>query len=181
MKRGDITVQTGIAGCIDVETTGLDPHFDEVVELAIVLFSYCPESITGIVDTYSGLREPRVPISLEAYGAHGLSEQELKGKRLDYTIIETMLKQADFLVSHNAEFDRSFTSAIFPGVNEKHWYCSMSGINWSGGKSLQKLLSVNSIDPGKAHRALYDAQAVINLLSHRANSGRTYFAEMVRS
>ncbi len=174
-------MQTGLAGCIDVETSGLNPQYDEVVELAIVLFSYCPESITGIVDTYSGLREPGVPISMDAYSAHGLSGEHLKGKRLDETRIEAMIKQADFLVAHNAIFDRSFTSTIFHFAARKQWYCSMSGINWNGGKSLQKLLADHSIDPGRAHRALYDARAVINLLSHRASSGRTYFAEMIKS
>jgi len=176
----DVRVQKGIAGCIDVETTGLDPHYDEVVELAIVLFSYCPENITGIVGTYSGLREPGVPISDSAYSAHGLNESELKGKRLDEQRIEAMLRKVDFLVSHNAGFDRAFASRIFPFLVGTHWYCSMSGINWSGGKSLQKLLADHGIDLGLSHRALYDALAVINLLSHRANSGRTYFAEMIR-
>jgi DNA polymerase III subunit epsilon len=174
-------MQTGIAGCIDVETTGLNPQHDEVVEMAIVLFSYCPDSITGIVDTYSGLREPRVPISESAYSAHGLSGNDLKDKRLDEQRVETMIRQADFLVSHNTEFDRSFTLTIFPFTAGKQWYCSMSGINWSGGKSLQKLLADHSIDPGLAHRALDDARAVISLLSHRASSGRTYFAEMIGS
>ncbi len=174
-----MAMQAGIAGCIDVETTGLNPQHDEVVELAIVLFSYCPESITGIIDTYSGLREPRVSISESAFGAHGLSGNELKGKRLNEPKIETMIRQSDFLVSHNAEFDRSFTTTIFPVATRKKWYCSMSGINWRGGKSLQKLLAQHSIDPGRAHRALDDARAVVSLLSHRANSGGTYFAEMI--
>ena len=174
-------MQTGIACCIDVETTGLNPQYDEVIELGIVLFSYCPESITGIVGTYSGLREPGVPINKSAYSAHGLSSNELKGKRLDEKRIEVMLTQADFLVSHNAEFDRNFALVIFPDVTEKHWYCSMSGIKWCGSKSLQKLLAEHSIDPGRSHRALHDARAVVKLLNHRANSGRTYFAEMIGS
>ena len=173
-------MQKGFGGCIDVETTGLDPQYDEVVELAVVLFSYWHNSITGIIDIYSGLREPVVPINASAYSAHGLSMNELKGMRLDEKRIETMIRQADFLVSHNAEFDRSFTSIIFPLVAEKYWYCSMADINWSGGKSLQKLLADHKIYSDQPHRALCDAQAVINLLSHQASTGRTYFAEMIR-
>ena len=162
-----------------METTGLDPQYDEVVELAIVLFSYCPENITGIVDTYSGFREPGVPISETAHSAHGLSRSELKVKHLDEQRIEAMIKKSDFLVSHNAKFDRSFISNILPYVLEKMWYCSMTDINWSGAKSLQKLLADHSIDPGQPHRALPDARAVISLLSLHASNGKTYFSEML--
>ncbi len=173
-------MQKGIGGCIDVETTGLDPQHDEVVELAVVLFSYCHNGITGIVDIYSGLREPAVPINASAYSAHGLSMNELKGERLDEKRIEAMIRQADFLVSHNAEFDRSFTSIIFHYAAGKYWYCSMSDINWSGGKSIQKLLADHNIYSDQSHRALCDAIAVINLLSLQASSENTYFAEMIR-
>ena len=72
-----------MALCIDVETAGLDPHYDQEGELAIVLISYRSESITGIFDTYSEHMEPSVPITETAYSALGLSENELKGKHLD--------------------------------------------------------------------------------------------------
>ncbi len=170
----------GIAGCIDVETTGLNPHKDEIVELAMVLFRYEDRGITGIIDSYSGLREPNCPISREAYRAHRLSSKMLKGHRLDTQKINNMITQADFLVAHNATFDRSFIKAILPSLNGKRWYCSMSGIKWSGGKSLQRLLSAHGIKVVQANRALDDVHGVISLLSTCNGNGKTYFAEMLQ-
>ncbi len=173
-------MQTGIAGCIDVETTGLSSHKDEIVELALVLFRYDDLCITGIVDSYSSLREPSCPISREAYKAHGLSKQKLKGKRLDEDRILNMIGQADFLVAHNATFDRSFIKAMFPSLNGKRWYCTMSGIKWRGGKSLQRLLSAHGIKVVQAHRALDDVHGVLNLLTQQNRNDRTHFAELLQ-
>ncbi len=172
-------MQTGIAGCIDVETTGLSPFKDEIVELALVLFKYDDRGITGIIDSYSGLREPNCSISREAYRAHRLSRKMLKGHRLDNKKINNMIEQADFLVAHNASFDRGFVTAMLPSLNGKSWYCSMSGIKWSGGKSLQRLLSVHDIKVVQAHRALDDVHSVLNLLTQQNGNDRTYFAEML--
>jgi DNA polymerase III subunit epsilon len=177
---GEMELLKGIAGCIDVETTGLSSHKDEIVELALVLFRYDDLGITGIVDSYSSLREPSCPISREAYRAHGLSKQKLKGRRLDEERILNMIGQTDFLVAHNASFDRGFITTMFPSLNGKRWYCSMSGVKWSGGKNLQRLLSVHGIEVEQAHRALDDVHGVINLLSKDNRNGKTYFAEMLQ-
>jgi len=138
-KRHSVKI-TGIAGCIDVETTGLSSYSDEIVELALVLFSYDQQGITGIVDSYSSLREPDCRISSGAYQAHGLTEEDLAGQRLDADRFNSMIEKADFLVAHNAAFDKGFVTKIFPSTRSKRWYCSMSGVRWSGSRGLQNLL-----------------------------------------
>ncbi len=171
---------TGIAGCIDVETTGLDPYNDEVIELGLVLFRYDQNSITDIVDTYSGLREPWGEISSGAYNVHGLSKEDLVGHQLDTEKINNMLEQADFLVAHNASFDKGFVAKLFPSVKKMRWYCTMRNINWKGRRSLQGLLFEHDILPAHSHRALDDAKSVISLLSQKNSRGKTYFAEMLK-
>lgn len=170
---------TGVAGCIDVETTGLYPGFDEIIELALVLFSYDRQGITGIIDSYCGLREPLVEISSGAFRVHGLTKEDLQGERLDLERIKDMIDRADFLVAHNAAFDRGFVSKIIPAVKRKPWFCSMSGVSWRGGRSLQALLDRHGIVPDQAHRALADVEGVLALLSKVNGLGQTYFTEML--
>ncbi len=170
---------TGIAGCIDVETTGLSSYSDEIVELALVLFSYDQQGITGIVDSYSSLREPDCRISSGAYQAHGLTKEDLAGQRLDADRFNSMIEKADFLVAHNAAFDKGFVTKIFPSTRSKRWYCSMSGVRWSGSRGLQNLLAAHNIEPDQTHRALADVEGVLSLLSLNNLRGETYFSEML--
>ncbi len=172
---------TGIAGCIDVETTGLSAYTDEIVELALVLFSYDESSITGISDSYCGLREPYCEISSDAYDVHGLGMSDLAGQRLDTARVKGMIEKADFLVAHNANFDRGFVTKLLPSAKSKRWYCSMSGIRWSGGKGLQAQLERHNIRPDQKHRALDDVMGVLDLLRCFNQRGETYFAEMMSS
>ncbi len=169
----------GIAGCIDVETTGLNPHKDEIVELAMVLFRYEDRDITGIIDSYSGLREPNCPISKEAYNAHGLSEQDLKGHQLDVKKINSIIERADFIVSHNTSFDSEFTADILPNIKDKSWYCSMNSISWVGNRSLQYLLKLHGIQNETPNRALSDVKGLLCLLAKKNSKGGNYFSEML--
>ncbi len=177
----------GIGGCIDVETTGLSPNNDEVIELALVLFFYNRKTgeITEVLDGYTGLREPDCSISRGASKVHGLTKRKLRGKELDNKRILALLKQADFLISHNARFDYSFVTPLFPEAAAKPWYCSMNGISWRrkgfSSKGLQSLLGDHSIEVAQSHRALDDARAVVTLLGRCNNKGKPYLSELLKS
>ncbi len=97
-------LQFGIAGFLDVETTGLSPYDHEVIEFALALFKYDRVSgeIMEIVDQYVGLREPDRNIPSGATRIHGLTFEDVCGKRLDDARIEQMFEQAEFLIAHNA-------------------------------------------------------------------------------
>ncbi len=182
----DIVEGTGLAGFIDVETTGLSPVQHEIIEFAICLFRFerSTGEIVGIVDEYVGLREPDRPIPWQASRIHGLYDRDVQGQRLDEARIMGILNQAEFLVAHNASFDRGFVERLFCHCQGKPWLCSMRGINWKqkgfASKALQNLLAAHRINVARAHRAQDDVKAAITLLSQRTEDGYTYFYELIR-
>lgn len=182
----DIDPVWGKAAFIDVETTGLNPAHEEIIELAIVLFAFNRESgkIIGVIDEYIGLREPSCPISRGAFMVHGISKQAVKGKKLDQGKIEALINRADFLIAHNAGFDRGFVSKLFPPAQLKPWYCSMNGIKWYQkgypSKALQKLLTAHQIQVEEAHRAGADVRGCLLLLSQINEEGITYLLELIK-
>lgn len=177
----------GVAGLVDVETTGLSPRYDEIIEISCCLFSFSRQTgiITGVLEEYTGLREPTRPISRGAARVHSISSLEFKGRQLDRGRIEELLQRAEFVIAHNARFDRGFVVKIFAAGREKRWLCSMSGINWrqEGFRSrrLQHLLQAHGIQVQRAHRAEEDVKAVLKLLSCScSSSGRSYLYELLK-
>ena len=109
----------GLAGFIDVETTGLSPYTDEIVEFAMVLFAFdrTESSIVGVVDEYVGLREPGRNIPPQATRVHGITDADVVGQQLDHAKIKQLIQQAEFFVAHNASFDQGFVTRLFPVTN----------------------------------------------------------------
>lgn len=180
------TANLGYAAIVDVETTGFSHEYDEVVELALVLFSFDQASgtVVEIVDQYAGLRDPGRAIPPEATGVHGLRQEDVRGHRLDEDKVRDLLSRAQYLIAHNAKFDRGFLVRLFPEVRRKEWRCSMDGINWRQkrypSKGLQQLLARHGIAVDTAHRALADVRSTLALLEYVQPSGRTYLAELLQ-
>jgi DNA polymerase-3 subunit epsilon len=170
---------------VDVETTGFG-QTDEVVEIGLVLFAFERRSgqVLEIVDEYAGLREPDCAMHPGALGVHGLTSDHLQGMRLDVVRVEDILLRTEFLIAHNASFDRRFVVPLFPIAGMKPWYCSMSGVDWKAkgfqSRGLQSLLSQHGIEILQAHRAVEDAKATLTLLSRQQEGGRTYLHELIQ-
>ena len=177
----------GVGGFIDVETTGLSPSLDEVIELAIILFAFNRKTgqITGIIEDYTGLREPSIPVSQGAFGVHGITNTDLQGKSLDDCKILKMIEEAEFLVAHNANFDKAFVCKIYRQAAAKPWLCTMKGINWYRKghrlRNLQYLLKAHGINGLTAHRAGSDVNGALKLLTRTGPDGKSYFAELLES
>ncbi len=175
-----------IAGILDTETTGLNHYIEEVIELSFILFSfdYTNGRLIEVLDYYTGLREPRVPIKKNASYVHGLYKNDVKGKELDYNKISSLIDRADLIISHNAQFDYYFAIKLFPKFQTKPWYCSMNGINWRNegfsSKGLQNLLAAHGIKVKRSHRAADDAWATLELISKESKYGYTYLSKIIR-
>src|SRR5258707_37858 len=74
--REDDGSQKRIGLILDVETTGLDPTRDEIIELAMVKFEYGLDgAVFRVTDQFSRLREPSVPIPIEITKLTGITQE----------------------------------------------------------------------------------------------------------
>ena len=188
LNAGDIPEHWGKASFIDVETTGFGPSYDEILELSIILFAFDRNSgeIKGVLDEYTGSREPSIPIDHRASDVHGIYIHHVKGKELDDIKIKQLVSASEFIVAHNANFDRDFINAYFKDDNDIPWYCSMNGIDWHHygyeSRSLEKLLLNHDIKIDVMHRANTDARNTLLLISQpNMVNGEYYFSELLRS
>jgi DNA polymerase-3 subunit epsilon len=156
---------------VDVETTGMSHrNGDEVVEIGIILFRYnaINHDCVEIVETYQGLREPSDPIPWGVIRVHGITDDMVRGKTLDYNKMESIFNRADFVVAHNASFDKGFLEHLVPMSIDRPWKCSCFGIPWKKhglpNKRLATLRDYFGIAHDEAHRALADCEVVLEAL-----------------
>lgn len=172
-----------LGAIVDVETTGFSPYRDEIVELCIVLFRINQDGLAVIEEEYTGLREPINGINAAAARVNGIGWADVRGRDLDHQRVTDLVKRADFIIAHNASFDRGFVTRLYPHLDGKHWYCSMSDIDWrSKGcprRGLQDLLAWHGIKPDRSHRASDDVRATLELLNICQGNGVTYLNELL--
>lgn len=157
-----------IAAFVDVETTGLDPIRDEVIEIAIVRFCYTTSGrISGLIDTFDQLREPSFSIPDMASAITGITNEMVSGCQIDKEAITHLINGSDLVIAHNAAFDRRFLERLFSVFATKPWACSMSEINWLSEGYEGTKLSYLASEAGffyDRHRAENDCLAAIELL-----------------
>lgn len=174
---------------VDVETTGLGPATDEVIELALKLFSYRSDTgeILDIIEEDSFLREPLSRSARNnydrAYRVHGIPYDLVRGKSFYDVKIKTYFHRADAVFAHNASFDRSFLYHMYPEVNDLKWYCTMRNVPWKNygfpnGKLLT-LLQMHNITDYQTHRALDDITYLMELLKKTSPNGNLYLQEVL--
>ncbi|PFP24642.1 DNA polymerase III subunit epsilon [Bacillus sp. AFS073361] len=174
---------------LDVETTGLGPTKDEVIELALKLFSYRADTgeVIDIIEEDSFLREPLSRTARNnydsAYRVHGIPYEMVQGKSFYDVKIKTYFHRADSVFAHNASFDRSFLYHMYPEVNDLKWYCTMRNIPWKNygfpnGKLLT-LLQAHNITDYQTHRALDDITYLLELLKKTSPNGIYYLQEVL--
>ena len=169
-----------VAIVIDVETTGLDFERDAIIELAARRFRYNADGIITHIDRgYEWVEDPGTPISPEITALTGLSDSDVVGRSIDTDGATRLLQSASIVIAHHSRFDRRWVERRLDGACGLAWACSMEQIDWSArgfdGRSLGYLLcQAGWFHDG--HRARADVDAVIQLLRHQFDDGRTALA-----
>jgi len=155
---------------IDLETTGLDPTKDEVIEVAAVKFRYDQnDTISGVSGIFQAFNQPSGPIPPEVTRLTGITDEMVAGCKIDDTALEAFVADAGIVIAHNAGFDRKFAERFWPAFETKNWACSATQIDWKahgfGGAKLAYLLSEIGLFHN-AHRAIDDCHALLEVLAH---------------
>ena len=177
---------TGRALFIDTETTGLNALKHQVVELTATLFTFnkkTGEIVDAAEKTYHGFQQ----LAFQARHQHmppGVTAQMLQGQAISSTVMRRMIEKADFLVAHNAPFDKKFVERMVPQAAGAMWLDTMRGIPWrmlgQRSRAQQDLLRTHGIEPGAAHRSSADVASAIKLLGSRSPlGGQTYMGMLM--
>jgi DNA polymerase III subunit epsilon len=154
---------------VDVETTGLDYQKDEIIELAMVPFTYSVDGrIFEVGEAFSALREPSIPITEEITAITGITNEMVAGKSIDADEVNSFASSANLVIAHNAGFDRKFLEDFADAFQTKAWGCSLNEVPWQeegfdGGKLGYLANSMGFFFD--AHRATDDCLASIEILS----------------
>lgn len=153
---------------LDIETTGLDPEVDEIIELAMLPFFYSAEDqILAIGEPFSEMREPSRPIPVDVTKLTGIEPSMVAGKSINPEAV-SRFAGSSLIIAHNAAFDRRFMERFCPSFENNPWACSMSEVPWTEhGFETSKLafLAISSGFYYDRHRAIHDCHATVELLS----------------
>lgn len=161
-------VQTRIGLFLDLETTGLDPQRDEIIEFGMVPFVYTLDGeILGTLPAFSRLREPSIPIPPEITALTGITPEMVAGQAITPDEVAAFAAGAALVIAHNARFDRPFAERFWDGFATRPWACSMEDVPWTEEGFEGRKLGYLAMQAGwffDAHRAADDCQAGIAVL-----------------
>ena len=127
-----LETRIGRGAYVDVETTGLNPATDEIIELGIILFDYDLDSgkIIRTEEPYSRFRDPGIPIPPKITELTGITDSDVEGHEIDYEEVKELIAGVSIVIAHNARFDRPFLERAHRVFRSKPWACSIEDINW---------------------------------------------------
>lgn len=158
--------------CVDLETTGLSPTADRIIEIGVVLIE------NGQLSEYQWFVHPQTRVSPFIHEFTGIPPDELIQAKSFFELapeVHSVLSGALF-VAHNAAFDYSFLYHSFRRIQmdfTTNTVCTVQlarriipGLRSYNLDSVLAGLQIPSFD---RHRALPDAQAVFEIIKKAKN------------
>lgn len=159
---------------LDLETTGGRASQDRITEVGLI------EIFDGeVIDQYQTLVNPQVPLSRFITSLTGIDDAMLSGAPTFAEIAEDLLaKLADkILVAHNARFDHSFLKNEFRRAGFDYRTKVLCTVKLSralmpqlNSHRLDRLIDVHGLFVENRHRAMGDADLLVQLMNRWANT-----------
>ena len=167
----------GRVAVIDTETTGFAVESgDRIIDLAIATCEYGRDSGTlyRVVDRFESLEDPETPIPPEITRLTGITDEMVRGQRIDEAGVARAMDGVGLVVCHNARFDRAFLEARLPSFVNRHFACSYNEIPWDDWNIGSGKLDYIGFRMGlfhEGHRARADVDMLIAILSQKVPGG----------
>ena len=158
---------------LDVETTGLSFESDRVIQLCVrpVLVNRDTFEVSALAKSKVYHNDPGAPLSEEIIELTGIEDTDISGQEIDWKWVYSTLKKADFVICHNAGFDRGMVENELKRAGlettDSIWACSMSQVSWRSFCRPSKALEVLCAWTGffyDSHQAANDVDAMIHVL-----------------
>lgn len=165
--------------CLDCETTGLDPKSDQIIEVALVKFTF-----SKTMESYETLIDPQCAISEISMAIHHITDAMVQGKPKIQEILPRLFQIIDqhIVVGHGIKLDLNF---LIAAAKRHHIPCPLDSTTSidtlrlarlygeSPTNSLEKLRQHFNIESEGAHRAMSDVTVNINVFKHLSTSFKT--------
>jgi DNA polymerase-3 subunit epsilon len=136
-----------------------------------------------VLGSYDGLEDPGLPIPASSTAIHGITDEMVRGRRIDDASVARLLDGVALVIAHNAAFDRPFLERRLPAFAQKHWACSHAQVPWAEEGYAGSKLEYLGIASGfffEAHRSEIDCRALLEVLRRPLpKCGRTALAVML--
>lgn len=170
---------------VDVETTGTE-EAAHLIEVGFLKFAYSPAgTIIGSLGQRQAFHQPDIPILPFITRLTGISDETVRGHKLDVEALQAFAKDASIVIAHNAAFDRRHIERVLPIFETLPWACSQTMIPWSeeGVESAKLTIIANRLGFFyTGHRSIDDAFALLEVLDQPLpRSGRIVMSELLKA
>ena len=159
--------------CLDLETTGLDPRADRIIEIGAVIFNF-----SETIATFESLIDPECLIPESSIAIHHITNDMVQGKPKIQEVLPNLLKfiGKHIMVGHGIPLDMSFLNEAakrycIPCTLESHPYIDTLRLarlyGESPSNSLETLRAHFNIAAEGAHRAMNDVIVNIEVFRNR--------------
>ncbi len=159
---------------LDFETTGLKAGQDRVIEVGAVIWDTETKKPLTI---YSELVKPEgfIGLSAEIHSITGIDDQTLYDYGIEgsapFEKLLQLISGVDYVVAHNASFDKSFLDAELAFFNlpkcEAKWLDTLTDVPYRSSiqtRKLDYLAAEHKVLNPFSHRAVFDVLTMLNVL-----------------